>query len=930
MIRSITLRDFMVYDLAHMEFIENGVIFIVGPNGSGKSSLVIGIAVGLGATALGIGRDGLSSLSELVREGASRGEIILKLRNSLPNGKKLFSEIQDDTVEIKRVIYRDGRSYFTIKGESWKSYSKISSKEVKAALLSAGINPENPLVFMQQDMGPKFLALKPEEKLKLVEEVLQVTPYRQRIVEAREELREVQLSQVEASLILKQSEERLKYWETEWRKLSERRQLLKRKEELEERLHLARVHKLAKKRQMLSSRLANIEAELSQIRSTITGLKRVKLDKAIVKLKELENSISSEIDALTFQIRRIERKAAHLSTLRDRKLSELRQAQHKIAQIDKNLKTAYTELENLKLLASTKPDIEERLKRIEQEIDKLEQELSEISSGVRAEEMLETYRKALISTSLSYQKIIKQLRQHLNEGWAPLNELLEPCPQALHQVIGVDPSKVVVAWTPEAFRRLEEYRAAHNIAITIAYVNTQRKEPMEISLPGDILVKASFQAAVVLSALTRHITGFKLSDSLPEKPGNITFSAKTKSRREAIAVDSHLIILSTLSPELHHIKPESSAKVLASLKQRRKELRARIRELRGEERELRARLIEAERASAKQELLRQRLDELLAEKSEAQERAMQLKQEISELDAQLNKALMTLSSADRKLAKVKAALDKVRAKRELLQEKLRKIESQIDMLSSKERDLSAEAEDLRREIQRIAESLPDSIKPLEPVPKEEDILRELAKVEVSLEAIGDVIPSADEMYMKALEEYNKTRENIEKIQERKLRLEAELNKRIATWKKTLRALIREVDSRYQELLREIGATGRIILHLEDNPESSWLELSAKFHESSERELKKAKASGGEKALATLSFLIALQECSQSPVKAIDEFDAHLDPMNKARILEVIYSAISRKDILGQYFLVTPSSLPAIDWSKKNVQVIAVNYCGVQK
>ncbi len=928
MIKSITLKNFMVYELAHIDFIEDGVVFIVGPNGSGKSSLLIGIAAGLGATALGIGRDGLSNLSDLIREGASKSEIILKLRNTLPDRRKLFPKIQDDIIEIKRVIYRDGRSHFAIKGESWKSYSKISSKDIRTYLLSAGINPENPLVFMQQDMGPRFLALKPEEKLRLVEEVLQITPYRKRIVEAREELKEIRINEMEASLILKQAEEKLRYWEAEWKKLNERKKLLSIREELEEKLTLARAYKLAKRRQMLASRLATVKAELSRVESSIVSLQRIKLSGAIASLRRLEDQLSDEIEAFNSEIRKIEGEIAHLSTLKDRKTADLKQAQSKITQIDRSIEETKAELENLRQLASRKPNIEDRLQEVECEVTELEQRLDELDGKIQAQKAFKIYKETLGSAP-TYQKLIRQLKRQLAGKWAFLTELIDPCPQALHQLIGIAPSNIAVTWSLEALKELEAYRAANGINITIACVNTPSREVAKFALPEGTRLKARLPAAVVLSALLRQLSGFKFSDSLPRKPGEVTFSPKTSSRREAIQVGSNLVIISTFIHSSHQAESSSQAD-LSTLERERRRLQAKLRELRREERDLRTQLIDVERALAKQEILRKKLSELLSEKTDIQEEIQKLRKEVSELSIRLETALKELSKTDSQLSEAKSRLKRVRAKRELLQEKVRKISNQLSFLDARRRELSTEAETLAMEIQKISKNLPKSIEHLDSIPSEEEILKELARVEVSLENIGDVILSADEMYKRALREYNMTRENIERIQERKLKLEAELSKRIATWKKMLRSLIREANSRYQELLRGVGATGRIILHIEDDPESSWLEISAKFHESSERELRRAKASGGEKALATLSFLIALQECSSSPIKAIDEFDVHLDPMNKARVLEVLYSAISKRESIGQYFLVTPGPLPAMDWSKGNIQVVTVNYCGVPK
>ena len=46
-------------------------------------------------------------------------------------------------------------------------------------------------------------------------------------------------------------------------------------------------------------------------------------------------------------------------------------------------------------------------------------------------------------------------------------------------------------------------------------------------------------------------------------------------------------------------------------------------------------------------------------------------------------------------------------------------------------------------------------------------------------------------------------------------------------------------------------------------------------------------SGGERSIALMAFLLALQQHIASPFRAIDEFDVHLDPKNREVISKLI-------------------------------------------
>jgi len=69
----------------------------------------------------------------------------------------------------------------------------------------------------------------------------------------------------------------------------------------------------------------------------------------------------------------------------------------------------------------------------------------------------------------------------------------------------------------------------------------------------------------------------------------------------------------------------------------------------------------------------------------------------------------------------------------------------------------------------------------------------------------------------------------------------------------------------------------------------------------------------------MCFLLALQSHIKSPLRAIDEFDVHMDPSNRAAILDmVIQQAKENKNI--QYILITPGPM---DKMPENANIILV-------
>jgi len=78
-------------------------------------------------------------------------------------------------------------------------------------------------------------------------------------------------------------------------------------------------------------------------------------------------------------------------------------------------------------------------------------------------------------------------------------------------------------------------------------------------------------------------------------------------------------------------------------------------------------------------------------------------------------------------------------------------------------------------------------------------------------------------------------------------------------------------------------------------------------------------SGGERSIALMAFMLALQQHIASPFRAIDEFDVHMDPKNREVISRLIVSS-AREVKDTQYVAITPGQVSVPD---ADVHVIVV-------
>lgn len=69
----------------------------------------------------------------------------------------------------------------------------------------------------------------------------------------------------------------------------------------------------------------------------------------------------------------------------------------------------------------------------------------------------------------------------------------------------------------------------------------------------------------------------------------------------------------------------------------------------------------------------------------------------------------------------------------------------------------------------------------------------------------------------------------------------------------------------------------------------------------------------------MAFLLALQQHIQSPFRAVDEFDIHMDPRNREAIYQVFISAIEGNQDFQQ-LIITPSPVVAVN---KGIHIITV-------
>jgi len=237
LIQEVILENFMSYEYARVPF-RAGVNVICGPNGSGKSSLLLAISVALGQSYT----ERSKKLSDLIRWGKDQGRVTLVLDNTRKGKNRPISKYNKDQLFLTRVLRRDGTYWFSLENRAVTKY------DVQRFLGKLGVDPDNILIIMHQNMVEQFTVLSTQEKLRIVEAAVGLEPYRENVVQAQKKLTRILSQEESMSKLLESAEQTLNYWREQYDRYQEKKQLLSKRRFLEREMAWAEV---AKKEQTL-------------------------------------------------------------------------------------------------------------------------------------------------------------------------------------------------------------------------------------------------------------------------------------------------------------------------------------------------------------------------------------------------------------------------------------------------------------------------------------------------------------------------------------------------------------------------------------------------------------------------------------------------------------------------------------------------------
>lgn len=374
-IKEIVLENFMSYEYARIP-LDPGLNLISGPNGSGKSSILLAISVALGQAYT----ERSKRLSDLIRKGRETARVSLIFDNRPIGGKRPIDISKADTFLLSRYLKKDGSYWYEA------DYREVSKYRIQRIFRRMGLNPDNMLIIMHQNMAEEFTVTSAKKKLAMVEDAVGFGEYRAKIKEAKSRLSELTGEEESVSQVMGSAEQTLSYWKETYEKYL-------RKEKLEERLGYLQ-------RELLWARVARQEKTLKTLEERIEGrmveLRRIRrrVEEGERKLKEKDSKLKSS---------KMEYRRSFFSLVEAEKARARRLAIQEIREKLESLPLNVEGTEEPKRQEADIQAIHARLAELEEEIDERTEELI----NLRTEQALMDYRGKLLEGK------IKDL-----EGWA--------------------------------------------------------------------------------------------------------------------------------------------------------------------------------------------------------------------------------------------------------------------------------------------------------------------------------------------------------------------------------------------------------------------------------------------------------------------------------------------------------------------------------
>ncbi|KAH6888056.1 P-loop containing nucleoside triphosphate hydrolase protein [Thelonectria olida] len=238
--------------------------------------------------------------------------------------------------------------------------------------------------------------------------------------------------------------------------------------------------------------------------------------------------------------------------------------------------------------------------------------------------------------------------------------------------------------------------------------------------------------------------------------------------------------------------------------------------------------------------------------------------------------------------------------------------AELDRTKEAGRQISVEVSDILAEEPDKKDLFAELCENKTPTEVQMEIDAELAK----LELIHAANPNVIREFERRAQEITRLQRKMEGSTEKLEGLSRNINGLMAKWEPQLDALVSKINDAFAYNFEQISCAGEVRVHKPEDFDAWALDIMVRFRENETlQQLTAHRQSGGERAVSTIFYLMALQSMAQSPFRVVDEINQGMDPRNERMVHERMVE-IACREHTSQYFLITPKLLTGLRYDPK--------------
>ncbi len=273
------------------------------------------------------------------------------------------------------------------------------------------------------------------------------------------------------------------------------------------------------------------------------------------------------------------------------------------------------------------------------------------------------------------------------------------------------------------------------------------------------------------------------------------------------------------------------------------------------------------------------------------------KEEIKRLKDEIKEAKGEIKNLEEKLQAKEQETEDKSTETENLRAEAKQKNAQLKDLKGKYSEITSKLESKKRELTRATsriESLRGELKDIQEPEVGQDLVEgSMGELEKRLKEAIRGMERLTPVNMKAIEEYEQFKKDLEVLEDRvedlrreKRKIETFIGEIEAKKKEEFLTTLEQISDEFNSIFQKLFEGGKAGLELEEpgNIESG---LLIKAHPPNKEPHVLDSLSGGEKALTAIAFIFAVQKHHRSPIYVMDEIDAALDKTNSQRISNLL-------------------------------------------